>query len=130
MVAARPVSEPDGPLWMRVHRPGHRALVLEVRGAVDIAGEPRLAEVLRQRLDSFTAHLVLDMSGVTLLDTEGVMTLLDAAHYARIRAKHLVLIPSPAVNRVLELLGLIDRFGYALSVPAALTADDIPRQSR
>ncbi|MBA8826272.1 anti-sigma B factor antagonist [Saccharopolyspora lacisalsi] len=130
VVAARSVSEPDGPLWMQVHRPGHRVLVLEVRGAVDIAGEPRFAEVLRQRLDSFAAHLVLDMSGVTLLDAEGVMTLLDAVHYARIRAKRLVLVPSPAVNRVLEILGLTERFGYAVSVPTALTADEIPRQAQ
>lgn len=120
---ARATSKPDRPLWMRAHHPGGRALVLEVGGAVDAASEPRLAVVLRQRLDSFAATLVLDLSAVTFLDSEGVMTLLDAAHYARIHAKPLVVITSPAVNRLLEILGLTDQFTCAHTVRAALSGN-------
>lgn len=97
------------PMGIRVARPGGRVVVLQVHGAVDAAGEPWLAEVLREWLDSVAARLVLDLSQVTFFDSEAVMTLLDAAHHARIHAKPFTVISSPAVDRITGLLAVDDR---------------------
>lgn len=88
-------------------------MVLEVRGAVDCAGRPRLAEVLRERLDSCAARVVLDLSAVTFFNSDAVRTLLDAAHHARVRAKPFTVISGPAVDRIMGLLGVDARICWA-----------------
>lgn len=117
-----PSAGPDQPLRVRVCRPGAQLVVLRVTGALDAAGEPRLAEPLRHRLNCVATTVVLDMSAVTFLDTAGAVTLLEAACRAEATGKELVVISSPAVDRLLGLLGLTERFTYAASL-AALRAE-------
>lgn len=109
----------DQPLSMRVSRPGGRVVVLHVYGAVDAAGQPWLAEIVRERLDSFAARLVLDLSRVTFFDSEAALTLLDAAHHARVRAKPFTVLSSPAVDRIMGLLAMHDRICWTTTVAEA-----------
>jgi anti-anti-sigma factor len=81
--------------------------VLHVAGEIDAATAPEL----RRRLGAAPVVSVLDMRDVTFLDSSGITALLladderDGAEHLTVRA------PSVQVRRVLELTGLVERFG-------------------
>ncbi len=115
-------ATPGWPLRVRVHRPVHDVVVLRARGDLDIAAEPRFTEVLRHRLTCTAPTVVLDLSAVSFLDTTGAVALLEAATRSGTSGKHLRVISSPAVDRLLGLLEVSDRFAYAGSVDEVVTA--------
>lgn len=100
-------------LKVQVQRPGHGVVVLHAEGELDSASEVRLAEPLRHRLTCTAGTVVLDLSGVTFLDTTGAVTLLEGAARAQSHDKQLLMISSPAVDRVLRLIDVNNRFTYA-----------------
>ncbi|MCC6830556.1 MAG: STAS domain-containing protein [Thermoleophilia bacterium] len=87
----------------RERRPN--ATVLRLTGELDLATAPEvLAAVEAATCDGGPSRLVLDMSGVSFIDSTGVRTLLEAN---RVAGNDLSLLaPSPAVTRVLELTEL------------------------
>ena len=108
-------------LRMRVHWPARDVVVVQASGALDAASEPRFAEPLRHRLaGAQEERVVLDLSGVTFLDTAVAVTMLDAATRARARGKHLRVVSSAPVDRLLRLIELADRFTFAVSVDRAV----------
>jgi anti-sigma B factor antagonist len=77
--------------------------VLEVTGALDLAGAPVLDEAIaRAERDGYAAMIVLDLAGVTFCDAAG-LGLLVSWHYAlRAAGGRLVLThPSGPVQRLL-----------------------------
>lgn len=82
------------------------AAVIRLRGELDLAGAPRLAEAVREQARD-GEPVVLDMSEVTFIDSTGVRTLLDAARAVDVPLA--LLAPSHRVVRVLELTRLRDR---------------------
>lgn len=116
--AARSTTGSDQPLRLRVARPGSGVVVLHAGGSLDTAGERRFSEPLRQRMACTAPTVVLDLSAVTFLNTAGAEAMVDAAHRAEVTGKSLLLISSPAVDRLLGLLGLAERFTYASSTTA------------
>lgn len=117
-------------LVLRTERPAG-ALVVEVRGALDMASTPRLRELLRTRLTSTARRVVLDLSCVSFLDTAGVVALTEAAHRARLAGMDLVLVTgNDVVDRVLGLLDLASWFRYAETVSAAVGEGTAPSEPR
>jgi anti-anti-sigma factor len=91
------------------HIEGDRLLVLE--GELDIATAPELVEML-QRLGARRHAVVLDLAGVTFMDSTGLTTLMDAAFDAeRDGWEFSIRAASPAVRRVVELAGVGMLFG-------------------
>lgn len=85
------------------------ALILRLEGELDLAGAPRLTAAVEAWPASPAAGrpLVLDLSGVSFMDSTGVRVLVDAARTARQDEQALALLnPSPAVTRVLDLVDL------------------------
>ena len=81
------------------------ATVIRLVGELDLATAPDvLAAVEAEVGNGKRVHLVLDMSGVSFIDSTGVRTLLEAARAADSSLS--LLAPSPAVTRVLELTEL------------------------
>ncbi|GAA2354206.1 hypothetical protein GCM10009854_35360 [Saccharopolyspora halophila] len=97
-------------------------MVVQATGALDADGERYLTEPMRQRLAGTARRVILDLSGVTFVNTAGVRVLLEAAYRAETKGKHLVLVSCPAVDRLLWLLGLAERFTYAPSAEEAVGA--------
>lgn len=95
-------------------------MVVQASGSLDGDGERFLTEPMRQRLAGTAGTVILDLSGVSFVNSAGVRVLLEAAYRAEIKGKHLVLISCPAVDRLLWLLGLAGRFTYAPSVEDAV----------
>ncbi|WP_019854091.1 STAS domain-containing protein [Actinopolyspora mortivallis] len=117
--AYRPGARPDRPLRCGDHHPEAGTLVVSASGTLDMAASTAFAESLRRRLESAAATLVLDLSDIEFIDTNGVITLLETAARARLRGVELVLVPSPTVTRLLTLLEVGDRFLHADSVEQA-----------
>lgn len=66
-------------------------LVLAPRGDVDMNVSPVLRQALRQALQTKPPCLVVDMSGVSYMDSSGVATLVEAMKLARAAGTRLVL---------------------------------------
>lgn len=80
-----------------------------VHGDIDMAGGPVLEAVLRQREN--TDPVVIDLAGVSFIDSSGLRSLLDAGRRARSRGTDVVLrAVGPEVARLLEITGTTDQF--------------------
>ncbi|WP_460603955.1 STAS domain-containing protein [Jatrophihabitans fulvus] len=81
--------------------------VIEVVGSIDVASRDRLADATRTALDSGASTIVLDLAGVSFIDSTGIGTLVDAAGAAsEAGGSLLVRDPSRPVERILEVAGL------------------------
>jgi anti-sigma B factor antagonist len=88
---------------MTVELTGETA-VLAITGEVDMASAPGLRDQLQQ-LDA--RNVVIDLSGVTFIDSTGLGVLVAALKRSREAGGHLVLrSPTRATRRVLDITGL------------------------
>ncbi|MEV6488879.1 STAS domain-containing protein [Actinoplanes sp. NPDC051633] len=56
-------------------RPGRACTVVTVQGEVDVDTVPMLEDVLREAVDAGARHVVLDLAGVTFMDSSGLSLL-------------------------------------------------------
>ena len=76
-------------------------------GDIDIATAPAIRRFLMAAISGGTAHLAVDMSGVTFIDASGIGVLVAAANRARQAGGGLSLLaPSRQVQRPLGVLHL------------------------
>ena len=83
-------------------------VTVAVRGEVDLATAPELRQQITDRLASAPANtLHLDLSGVSFMDSSGLLVLLAAQRRARLLGGDVVLTrTSPPVERLLDLAGV------------------------
>jgi anti-anti-sigma factor len=90
-----------------------RALVT-VAGEVDLESAPELGDHALAALKDVSVHLVLDLGGVTFMDSTGLKVLLATAHRADLAGGSVVLLaPNRTVHRILTLTGLDKTFVMA-----------------
>jgi anti-anti-sigma factor len=83
-------------------------LVLDLAGELDLASLPDVAAPLDELLTRPPQQLVLELGGLTFLDSSGVTMLVRIAnHFDRVRTRS----ATQPVRRVIEVLGLAGRFG-------------------
>jgi anti-sigma B factor antagonist len=82
--------------------------ILVLAGEVDLAVREDLRAALGQLISDAQSPGYVDMSAVTFFDSTGVHALLDAQHLAANHDVELIVRPSPAVTRTMQLLGLGD----------------------
>lgn len=96
-------------------------LVVAVVGELDIVGKRALCACVAKGLDSAVAQVVLDLSGVSFMDAQGLSALVVSRARALSLGRGLVLAGvSVAVRRLLEITRLEASFGI---VPTADEAD-------
>ncbi|MDX6668682.1 MAG: anti-sigma factor antagonist [Solirubrobacteraceae bacterium] len=94
------------PRYQQYSLEGPRHVVV-AEGAIDMRTAPLLAAALAEPIELGKTHVVLDMSGVTLVDSMAVHVLMGAARDLRQRLGKLVLVSrNPSVRRVFELTRL------------------------
>jgi anti-anti-sigma factor len=101
-------SPPSGPLSCQVTRDGHRA-VIAVRGEVDLATAPLLASSLDAVRGDGATELLVDLSGVTFMDSTGLRLLIvwsDAARQDGFSLRVSVA-PGSMPRRLFELAGVL-----------------------
>jgi anti-sigma B factor antagonist len=91
---------------------GDDGTIVAPRGELDISTAPRVREALRA-LDPPPATLVIDLRGLTFLDTSGLQLVLEERQRAEDSGRRLVLVRgSDELQRLFELAGLHDRLPF------------------
>lgn len=92
-------------LTVAVSRSGERAVV-RCQGEIDLSNRTTMEEVIATACDSGAEQFWLDLSEVTFMDSSGVKLLLDADRRCAERGILFEVIPSAAVQRVLDMVQL------------------------
>ena len=101
-------------------------VVVTVGGEVDLYTSPALRDALAVAFAKKQATVVVDLSGVTYMDSSGIATLVVAHGAARKTGGRLVLAGlSERVREVFKLARLESVFELAPSVGAALASGDV-----
>ena len=97
--------------------------IVSVSGEVDLLTAPVLRERMTASIESNGGDVVLDLSGVTFLDSSGLGVILGAHRRLRERDGTLQIVATaPAVLKILTLTGLDKVFDVFDSVEDALAA--------
>jgi anti-sigma B factor antagonist len=88
--------EPDGDV---VH--------IRPSGELDLATAPLLAEPLTELSSNGHGRVVLDLAGLTFIDSSGMRAIIEAHHLAALHRVELEVLPGPPnVQRAFEVAGL------------------------
>jgi anti-sigma B factor antagonist len=80
--------------------------VISVTGEVDVATSPELLAAIADVCEQGHAQLVIDLSGVTFVDSSGLGVMVQAMHeFEDVDRLHLV-VSEPHVRKVFEITGL------------------------
>ena len=83
---------------------------LALTGELDLATAPRVEEELEQAERARPGRIVLDLRGLTFIDSSGLRVIVAADARARAEGRRLTLVQGPeAVRRVFEITGLAGR---------------------
>ncbi|WP_229074552.1 STAS domain-containing protein [Actinoplanes sp. DH11] len=97
------------------------AVVVAVRGNLDLDSAPELADRLAQALSRPEPRVVVDLSGVDFCDSIGLSTFVTGYNRARAAGGWLRLAsPGEFLERLLDTVGLLRRIGVYPSVDDAL----------
>jgi anti-sigma B factor antagonist len=93
---------------------GAEPLVVTVRGEVDLATAPELESCIQRAFVEAPKAVLLDLEGLTFIDSSGLRVLVSLSKDARSRDASLTLRNVPRhAQRVLDLTGLSDWFDRA-----------------
>jgi anti-sigma B factor antagonist len=119
-VDAHGIRPPDA-YAIEVREPSEGVLVLGLEGEFDMAAAPALREQLEAARGVDVRGVVLDLGGVTFVDSSGLRELLRASSAYREAGMSLVLASlQPAVVRLLELTRATDAIAVAPTVDRAV----------
>lgn len=97
--------------------------VVGVSGEVDLYSSPRMREALLSSVTKKSPHLIVDLAGVSYMDSSGIATLVEALQLTRRHSGRLVLAGmSDRVREIFELARLQSVFELSPSVESALGA--------
>lgn len=104
--------DPDDLLLTVAETAGH-ARHLTVSGELDLATSARLGDMINEMVASGIRLVVLDLTAVSFVDSSGLRVIIEAGDRLEECDGHLVLEGlSPAVQKLLEVTGLIDRYRH------------------
>ena len=95
--------------------------IVTARGEIDAHNAHGLLHEAKCRNADGERALLLDLTGLRFLSTHGLRTLLAVNRQCHRAALPWIVIPSPAVNRLLQISGTQGEIPTAESLPAALT---------
>jgi anti-anti-sigma factor len=95
--------------------------VLTLAGELDISGIGRVEQELHQVEEKVPAAVVLDLRGLTFMDSSGLRLVLEADMRARREARRFAIVPGPdSVHRVF-LIALLDKRLEFVEDPSQVT---------
>lgn len=94
------------------------ARVVRLKGEFDLAGVPAFEQELDREPGPHEGTVVLDMRGLTFLDSSGLRAVLMADRSVRADGRRCIVVRGPErVPRALELTGVDDRLEFVDSFP-------------
>jgi len=95
--------------------------VVSVQGEIDVATAPQLRERLQRRASAGAGTIVVDLLGVTFLDSTALGVLVGALKRSREAGGELrLVIEQPRILKVFEITGLTDVFSIYTTVEEGL----------
>ncbi len=80
---------------------------LELSGEFDIGGVPKVEGAIRRLEEERPALLILDLSGLTFIDSSGLRVILTADRRAKEQSRRFALVQGPsAVQRIFKITGI------------------------
>ena len=105
-------TNPPGALELRSERNDDEQ-VIALAGELDLAGAQRVSQELRRAEAAKVPRIVLDLSRLDFIDSNGIRLILEADARSRTDGGTLELIRGPQpVHRVFELTGTSDRLPF------------------
>jgi len=102
------------------------ASAIAVDGELDVETAPRFTEEVELAVWGTAGAFILDLSGLSFLDSSGLHALLRARAYLAREDRQLVLVcPAGPVRRMLDLAGVLDTF-VAYRSPETAAAALVP----
>ena len=102
-------------------RPG--TLVVSVHGDLDLHSADRLGDLLVAAVDRGVSLLVVDLSDVEFVDSQGLGALLRGTRrFGAGKERFRLVVPAPEIRRVFEITALDQVFALDESREAAITA--------
>ncbi len=111
-------ADPNVPLAYEKRASGN-ALILRCTGSFTLAAHQRLGEISEEIRSASATRIVLDLSGITYMDSVGIGTLAMNLKHASAASKQLVLVTNEIVTRMLGVSSLDKVFTTYTSVEAA-----------
>jgi anti-sigma B factor antagonist len=103
-------------------RDAERATILDVEGEIHVSTAPQFSELLNATVDAGRTALVLDLTGVSFIDSTGLSVLLTALRKVTRAGGRMVLVCSnPTVLRLFEITRLDTTFEIQPELDAALS---------
>ena len=97
--------------------------VVTARGEVDVATAPALRDGLEEALDRDIGAVVVDLTGVTFIDSTGLGVLIGARRRCVEAERELrVVVAEPRILKVFEITGLAELFAIHPTLEPALGA--------
>jgi anti-anti-sigma factor len=88
---------------------GSEAHTIALAGEADLLGSPKIEAALEEACSGESRLVVIDLRGLTFIDSSGLHTLITGHELCRARGQELRIIPGPAnVQRLFELTGMKD----------------------
>jgi anti-anti-sigma factor len=98
---------------------------VRVAGEIDVATSPRLRDALLDSIRHNGATVLLDMSGVTFMDSTGIGVLIGTERRVAIEGGRLIVCrPSGAVTRLLDVLGVARFLDIVPEAPSPILLRD------
>lgn len=102
-------------------RLGRRAYLVSLAGEIDLHVAPRVGEELDRAIAKGARRLVVDLGGVSFIDSSGIAVLVRAAERLRPRGAELVLVcDDRRILRALEVTGLDGRLARERTLTEAI----------
>ena len=120
LIQSAPAVDPGSP-WPTAAQPpmtvrtAHRGGVYVVApyGELDLATAPDVVRELERAERSDAAEIVLDLGGLSFIDSSGIRLVLHADQRSSADGNRLRLLPGrPGVHRVFAVCGLVDRLPF------------------
>ena len=114
----------DGPQFaVALERLSDDVAVVVVTGEVDLYTAPRFKDVLLQTIDDGALQVVVDLAGVTFIDSTALGVLVSGGKSLDRRSGSLAIsCPDEKIRRILEITGLDTVFGVFATREEALEA--------
>jgi anti-anti-sigma factor len=110
-------------LRITIQRPHIGLPVVRMTGEIDLSSRERIEELIRQRMTAASLQaIVLDLTGITFCSSCGVEMLLQAQYRAEQRRVPLHVVPSPPVQRMLDLTDSAPFFALHSTTAQAMAA--------
>jgi anti-anti-sigma factor len=95
---------PDAALQCRIEELANGAAILIMSGEIDLATAPTMVSQFQELADKGLTDVIIDTREVSFIDSTGLHGLVQGKRIIHEQGSTIVLVPSPPVRRLLELV--------------------------